>query len=81
MNILRDAANLQAQLRLFDGLENSRLTILKLRMNLKQNWVALAAAYALNGNWKAAQSLLEELLVLVKVCSESITGWKLNKSL
>ncbi|CCA77834.1 related to n-terminal acetyltransferase 1 [Serendipita indica DSM 11827] len=66
MNILRDAANLQAQLRLFDGLENSRLTILKLRMNLKQNWVALAVAYALNGNWKAAQSLLDELLTLVK---------------
>ncbi|KIM24065.1 hypothetical protein M408DRAFT_331983 [Serendipita vermifera MAFF 305830] len=66
MNILRDAATLQAQLRMFDTLEQTRLTILKLRMSLRQNWVALAVAYALNSNWAACQKLLEEFLVLAK---------------
>lgn len=67
MNILRDAATLQAQLRMFDTLEQTRLTILKLRMSLRQNWVALAVAYGLNNNWTACQKLLEEFLGLAKV--------------
>jgi peptide alpha-N-acetyltransferase len=71
MNILRDAATLQAQLRMFDTLEQTRLTILKLRMSLRQNWVALAVAYGLNNNWVACQKLLEEFLGLAKVRNSS----------
>jgi peptide alpha-N-acetyltransferase len=66
MNILRDAATLQAQLRHFDGLEQTRLTVLKLRMTLRQNWIALAVAYALNNNWIACQKLLDEFLLIAK---------------
>lgn len=69
MTILRDAATLQAQLRLFDGLEQTRLTILKLKGTLRQNWVSLVVAYALNKNWIACQKLLEEFLTMVKVCT------------
>jgi N-alpha-acetyltransferase 15/16, NatA auxiliary subunit len=67
MNILKDAATLQTQLRMFDTLEQTRLTILKLKMSLRQNWVALAVAYGLNNNWAACQNLLEEFLGLAKV--------------
>lgn len=66
MNILRDAATLQAQLRLYEGLEATRLTILKIRASLRQNWVALAVAYGLNDNWVACQKLLEEFLTIAK---------------
>ncbi|KAG8856490.1 hypothetical protein FRB91_000771 [Serendipita sp. 411] len=66
MNILRDTATLQSQLRRFDHLEQTRLTILKLRPSLKQNWVALSVAYGLNNDWVAAQKLLEEFLSMVK---------------
>jgi N-alpha-acetyltransferase 15/16, NatA auxiliary subunit len=69
MNILRDAGTLQSQLRLFEGLQGTRLTILKLRMTLRQNWAALAVAYALNSNWVACQKLMEEFLRMVKVSS------------
>ncbi|KAF8999086.1 NMDA receptor-regulated protein 1-domain-containing protein [Cyathus striatus] len=40
LNILRDAAQLQTQLRLFDGLTAP---------NVRQNWIALALAHHLNG--------------------------------
>ncbi|KAG8813414.1 hypothetical protein FRC17_001586 [Serendipita sp. 399] len=66
MNILRDTATLQSQLRRFDHLEQTRLTILKIRPSLKQNWVALSVAYGLNNDWPAAQKLLEEFLSMVK---------------
>lgn len=59
MNILRDAASLQCQLRLFDGLVETRHTILRLRPNLRQNWVSLAVAYYLNGSPDEALRVLE----------------------
>ncbi|THH29718.1 hypothetical protein EUX98_g4478 [Antrodiella citrinella] len=59
MNILRDAAHLQTQLRLFDGLVETRHTLLKLRPNLRQNWIGLAVAYHLNGSLKDAKQVLE----------------------
>ncbi|TCD68847.1 hypothetical protein EIP91_009561 [Steccherinum ochraceum] len=59
MNILRDAAHLQTQLRLFDGLVDTRHTLLKLRPNLRQNWIGLAVAYHLNGSIDEAKKVLE----------------------
>ncbi|THH15248.1 hypothetical protein EW146_g5195 [Bondarzewia mesenterica] len=59
MNILRDAAHLQTQLRLFDALVETRHLLLKLRPNLRQNWIALAVAYHLNGNLVETKKVLE----------------------
>jgi len=68
MNILRDAAHLQTQLRLFDGLVETRYTLLKLRPNLRQNWIALAVAYHLNGNLAEAKKVLEQYERILKAC-------------
>ncbi|KAI0064906.1 N-terminal acetyltransferase A auxiliary subunit [Artomyces pyxidatus] len=60
MNILRDAAHLQTQLRLYDGLVETRHLLLKLRPNLRQNWIGLAIAYHLNGNLTEVKRVLEQ---------------------
>ena len=67
MNILRDAAHLQTQLRLYDGLVETRHTLLRLRPTLRQNWIALAVAYHLGGNLAEAKSVLEQYERIVKV--------------
>ncbi|KAG6896551.1 hypothetical protein C0992_007498 [Termitomyces sp. T32_za158] len=59
LNILRDAAQLQTQLRLFDALVETRHTLLRIRPTLRQHWIALAVAYHLNGNLLEAQKTLE----------------------
>ncbi|KAG6812172.1 hypothetical protein H0H92_004040 [Tricholoma furcatifolium] len=59
LNILRDAAQLQTHLRLYDALVETRHTLLKLRPNLRQHWIALAIAYHLNGNLSEARKTLE----------------------
>ena len=67
MNILRDAAHLQTQLRMYDSLVETRHTLLRLRPQLRQNWVALAVAYHLNGNLSEAKSVLEQYERIIKV--------------
>ena len=67
LNILRDAAHLQAQLRQFDGLIETRHTLLRLRPNLRQNWVGLAVAYHLNGNLTESKKVLEHYETTLKV--------------
>jgi hypothetical protein len=67
MNILRDAAHLQTQLRLYDGLVDTRFLLLKLRPNLRQNWIGLALAYHLNGNLAEARRVLEQYERSLKV--------------
>ncbi|KAF5383319.1 hypothetical protein D9615_004982 [Tricholomella constricta] len=59
LNILRDAAQLQTQLRLFDALVETRHTLLRIRPTLRQHWVALAVAHHLNGNLAEARKTLE----------------------
>ncbi|GBE89082.1 N-terminal acetyltransferase A complex subunit nat1 [Sparassis crispa] len=59
LNILRDAALLQTQLRNFDGLVETRHTLLRLRPTLRQHWIGLAVAYHLNGNLAEARKVLE----------------------
>ncbi|KAJ7234648.1 NMDA receptor-regulated protein 1-domain-containing protein [Mycena haematopus] len=59
LNILRDAAQLQTQLRLYDGLVETRHTLLKIRPAMRQHWVALAVAYHLNGNLQEAKKVLD----------------------
>lgn len=67
MNILRDAAQLQAQLKNYDALQETRMHILSLRPSLRQNWIGLIVAYHLGGNLEACKKLLEEYISLVKV--------------
>ncbi|KAJ2918957.1 hypothetical protein MD484_g1411, partial [Candolleomyces efflorescens] len=59
VNILRDSANLQTHLRIFDALVETRYTLLRLRPNLRQHWIALSVAHYLNGNLKEAKKVLE----------------------
>ncbi|KAF9482671.1 N-terminal acetyltransferase A, auxiliary subunit [Pholiota conissans] len=59
MNLLRDSAQLQTHMRLYDGLVETRHTILKLRPNQRQNWIALAVAHRLAGNPEEARNILE----------------------
>ena len=42
--------------------------ILKLRPSLRQNWLALAVAYHLNGNLTEAKKVLEQYEYILKVC-------------
>jgi N-alpha-acetyltransferase 15/16, NatA auxiliary subunit len=70
---MRDAANLQAQLRAYDTLVDTRAALLRLRPNLRQNWVALAAAHHLNGAPAEAIKVLENYESLVKVCASVTT--------
>ncbi|OBZ77517.1 N-alpha-acetyltransferase 16, NatA auxiliary subunit [Grifola frondosa] len=66
LNILRDAAHLQTQLRIFDGLVETRHTLLRLRPTLRQNWVGLSVAYHLNGNLSEAKKVLEHYEMTLK---------------
>ncbi|KAG7091847.1 hypothetical protein E1B28_008249 [Marasmius oreades] len=59
LNILRDAAQLQTHLRLYDGLVETRYKLLRMRPMLRQNWIALAVAYHLGGNLLEAKKVLE----------------------
>ncbi|KAI0711428.1 NMDA receptor-regulated protein 1a [Earliella scabrosa] len=65
-NILRDAAHLQTQLRLYENLVETRHTLLRLRPNLRQNWIALAVAYHLAGNLAEAKNVLEQYERIIK---------------
>ncbi|EJD05554.1 NMDA receptor-regulated protein 1a [Fomitiporia mediterranea MF3/22] len=66
LNLLSDAANLQTQLRHFDALQETRELILRLRPNMRKNWVSLAVAYHLNGNLAGAKKILEKFMEIVK---------------
>lgn len=81
MNILRDAAHLQTQLRVFDGLVETRHAILRLRPNYRQHWIALAVAYHLNGNLHEAKRVLEQYEATLKVRSPPIIYHIKNSSL
>jgi tetratricopeptide (TPR) repeat protein len=66
LNILRDAAQLQTHLRIYDGLVETRHTLLRLRPALRQHWIALVVAYHLNGNLKDAKKVLEHYERILK---------------
>ncbi|TFY67170.1 hypothetical protein EVJ58_g1798 [Rhodofomes roseus] len=70
LNILRDSAHLQTQLRLYDGLVDTRHTLLRLRPTLRQNWIGLAVAYHLSGNLSEARKVLEQYEAVLKVCND-----------
>ena len=72
MNILRDAAHLQTQLRQYDGLVETRHTLLRLRPNLRSNWLGLAVAYHLDRQLDEAKKILEHYEASLKVRSARI---------
>jgi peptide alpha-N-acetyltransferase len=72
LNILRDAAQLQTQLRIYDGLVETRHTLLKIRPAMRQHWIALAVAYHLNGNLPEAKKVLELYESTLKVSARRI---------
>lgn len=73
LNILRDTAQLQTQLRLFDGLVETRYALLRLRPNLRQNWLALAVAYHLSGNLVQTKNILEHYEKVLRVSASSFS--------
>ncbi|KAF2131503.1 N-alpha-acetyltransferas-like protein 15 [Dothidotthia symphoricarpi CBS 119687] len=60
INILRDLALLQCQIRDYDGYVESRKKMVLDRPQLRQNWTALAVAYHLAGNLSEAENTLEK---------------------
>ncbi|CAE6534150.1 unnamed protein product [Rhizoctonia solani] len=66
MNILRDAAQLQMQLRQFDQLVQTRHTLLSLRPTMRQSWIALAVAYQMNGDLEKANKVLVNYKSMLK---------------
>jgi len=59
LNILRDLALLQCQIRDFEGYIESRRKMMQERPQLRQNWTALAVAYHLSGNLAEAENILK----------------------
>ncbi|KAL0069684.1 hypothetical protein AAF712_003342 [Marasmius tenuissimus] len=66
LNILRDAAQLQTHLRLYDALVETRHKLLRMRPMVRQNWVALAVAHHLNGNLLEANKVLQSYETTLK---------------
>ncbi|KAG8741139.1 hypothetical protein FRC12_015759, partial [Ceratobasidium sp. 428] len=67
VNILRDAAQLQMQLRYYDQLVQTRHTLLELRPTMRQSWVALAVAYQISGDLANADKVLGSFKTMLKV--------------
>jgi tetratricopeptide (TPR) repeat protein len=59
LNILRDLALLQCQIRDYEGYIESRRKMMQERPQLRQNWTALAIAYHLAGNFTEAENILK----------------------
>ncbi|KAG8687956.1 hypothetical protein FRC09_013189 [Ceratobasidium sp. 395] len=66
VNILRDAAQLQMQLRYYDQLVQTRHTLLELRPTMRQSWVALAVAYQISGDLANADKVLGSFKTMLK---------------
>lgn len=59
LNILRDLALLQCQIRDYDGYIDSRRKMMQERPQVRQNWTALAVAHHLAGNLAEAENILK----------------------
>jgi len=58
LNVLRDLAQLQIQMRDLPGFLETRQTLLELKPNNRQNWVSLGLAHHLLGNYEIAATVL-----------------------
>lgn len=69
MNLLRDVAQLQVHLGHYDILQETRWQILKLRPNLRQNWIGYGVACHLNNNLSETKRVLKAYFSTLKVCN------------
>lgn len=60
IQILRDLAQLQAQMRDYQGMVQTRRTLLQGKPQLRLNWTALAVAMHLNGDLEGAEDVLHK---------------------
>ncbi|TKY90797.1 hypothetical protein EX895_000795 [Sporisorium graminicola] len=59
INLLRESAFLQLQLRNYPPMVENRLTLLRMQPHLRMNWIGLAVAHHLAGSLDAAVRVLE----------------------
>ncbi|EST06505.1 Tetratricopeptide TPR2 [Kalmanozyma brasiliensis GHG001] len=59
VNLLRESAFLQLQLRNYPPMVENRLTLLRMQPHLRMNWIGLAVAHHLAGSLDAAVRVLE----------------------
>jgi tetratricopeptide (TPR) repeat protein len=67
LNILRDLALLQMQMRDYKGYIDARRILLTKKSTLRQNWTAVAVGHHLLGNYQTAENILQKY-------EETITG-------
>jgi len=72
MNLLKDSAQIQTHLRMYEALVETRSTILRLRPTFRGNWVALAVALVLAERWEEARKVIEHYLSTLKVPFPSV---------
>lgn len=68
--ILRDLALLQIQIRDYDGLEDTRRTLLTVRPSQRNNWIGFALSFHLLGNFPMALSVLDTYRDTLKQSSD-----------
>jgi N-alpha-acetyltransferase 15/16, NatA auxiliary subunit len=68
LNILKDMAVLQIQCRLFEAYTDTRLRLLQLKPQIRQNWTALAVGHHLQGDPARAVQILSAFEETLKAC-------------
>jgi N-alpha-acetyltransferase 15/16, NatA auxiliary subunit len=72
LNILKDMAVLQIQCRLYEPYAETRLRLLQLKPQIRQNWTALAVGHHLQGDPARAVQILSAFEETLKVSLTSI---------
>lgn len=79
--ILRDLALLQIQIRDYDGLEETRRTLLTVRPNQRNNWIGFALSFHLLGNYNTAVSVLDTYQDTLKQSNEPEDRYEVSELL
>lgn len=79
--ILRDLALLQIQIRDYDGLEETRRTLLTVKPNQRNNWIGFALSFHLLGNYASAISVLDTYQDTLKQSNEPEDRYEVSELL
>lgn len=79
--ILRDLALLQIQIRDYEGLEDTRRTLLTVRPNQRNNWIGFALSFHLLGNYATAVSVLDTYQETLKQSKEPEDRYEVSELL
>lgn len=79
--ILRDLALLQIQIRDYDGLEETRRTLLTVKPNQRNNWIGFALSFHLLGNYTTAASVLDTYQDTLKQSNEPEDRYEVSELL